>query len=289
MQNLQQPSLKLNDDQVHIQTKSVKAFKAYPFIIAVMAVLQVSTILYSRYFIDIFGMKVAVGPLIFTPALLYMFQIVSECYGWQYGRQVVWINLCINTIFTLITFTVRFIPISLFTHEGLRIAYQNLMGTVWLTSLGVGLVIFVADYLSSVFTAQGRYYFKGTMIFIRLIIVHLITEALLLSWALLQMPYNGYTMTQAYQSMIDTFAVRLFSSAILGLVAVFVIWVIQHYIEKVVCFDLQPDWNVFDWQINDKSTVKISTKDWDSLPKHLKPQLNVTNVSGDHLVLVLKK
>ena len=106
-------------------------------------------------------MKVSVGPLLFTPAILYIFQIVSECYGWQYGRQIIWINLCINSIFTLITFTTKFIPISLFTHEGLRMAYQNLMGTVWVTSLGVGLVIFVADYISSVFTAQSRYYFKG--------------------------------------------------------------------------------------------------------------------------------
>ena len=54
-----------------------KTFRAYPFIIAIMAVLQLSSIIYSRYFIDfLFGFKITLGPLMLTPLILYIFQIV---------------------------------------------------------------------------------------------------------------------------------------------------------------------------------------------------------------------
>lgn len=264
MNNLHQPKFRFNDGI--IDKKQYKA-KGYPFIIAIMAVLQVSTILYSRYFIDIFNMKVSLGPLLFTPAILYIFQIVSEVYGWQYGRQIVWINLIINLLFTLISLVAREIPISSFTHEGLRVAYINLMGTVWLTSAGVGIVIFVADYLSSVFTAQSKYYFKSAKVFIRLIIVHLITELLLLSGALLQMPYNGYSMQQAYQSMYDMFMVRLVSSSILGIIAMVVIWVLQTYVEKIICLDIKPDWNLFKISIDGSRTILLDINTWSKASK----------------------
>jgi len=264
MNNLHQPKLRFNHEI--IDTKQYKT-KGYPFIISIMAVLQVSTILYSRYFIDIFSMKVSLGPLLFTPAILYIFQIVSEVYGWQYGRQIVWINLIINLLFTVISLIAREIPISSFTHEGLRVAYINLMGTVWLTSLGMGIVIFIADYISSVFTAQSKYYFKGAKIFIRLILVHLITEVLLLSGALLQMPYNGYSMGQTYQSMYDMFMVRLLSSSILGIIAMGVIWVLQAYIEKIICLDVKPDWNLFKISIDESRTILLDINTWNKASK----------------------
>ncbi len=70
-----------------------KQFKAYPFLIAVMAVMQMLCILYGRHITDIFGVGVALGNIVFTPMLLYLFQIVAECYGWQYGRQIVWCSV----------------------------------------------------------------------------------------------------------------------------------------------------------------------------------------------------
>jgi sterol desaturase/sphingolipid hydroxylase (fatty acid hydroxylase superfamily) len=144
------------------------------------------------------------------------------------------------------------------------------MGTIWLTSLGVGIVVFVADYLSSVFTAQSKYYFKGAQVFIRLIIVHLITEGLLLSWALLQMPYNGYSMQQTYQSMYDMFMVRLFSSSILGIIAMMVIWILQTYIEKIICLDVKPDWNLFKISIDESRTVLLDIDTWNKASKQTK-------------------
>lgn len=279
MQNLQQPSLKLKGDQVHIQTRSVKAFKAYPFIIAVMAVLQVSGILYSRYWIDIHNSHLPLGTLLCTPLILYIFQIVSECYGWQYGRQIMWINLIINLLFTLITFTVSFIPISNFTHIGLSTAYNSLMNTVWLSALMSAIAIFFAEYFATILMVKSRLYFHGNLVFLRVILIQCITEMVLLSTSFIIMPYNGYSLPELYHAMLQTFISRTVYATALAPISVFMIWVIQHYIEKVVCFDVNPDWNVFDWQIHDRSTVKISTKDWDALPKDLKNQINIVDVS----------
>ena len=71
-------------------------FNAYPFVIAVMSAIQMLCILYGRHFISVFGFNVALGNLVFTPILLYIFQIVAECYGWQYARQIVWCNFFVN-------------------------------------------------------------------------------------------------------------------------------------------------------------------------------------------------
>lgn len=81
-----------------IKPIELKTFKAYPFVIVIMAVLQMLMIIYGRHLVDLFGTAVALGNLVFTPLLLYTFQIVAECYGWQYGRQIVWLNFTVGTV-----------------------------------------------------------------------------------------------------------------------------------------------------------------------------------------------
>ena len=81
------------NSRVLIQPLKPKTFKAYPLIITVMAVFQLLGILYARYWVDCFHLHLPLGTLICTPIVLYIFQIVAECYGWQYGRQIVWCSV----------------------------------------------------------------------------------------------------------------------------------------------------------------------------------------------------
>jgi hypothetical protein len=76
-----------------IKPVELKTFKAYPFVITVMVVLQMMSIIYGRKFVSVFGMDVFISSLIFVPLILYVFQVVAECYGWQYCRQIVWCSV----------------------------------------------------------------------------------------------------------------------------------------------------------------------------------------------------
>lgn len=55
-----------------IKPIELKTFKAYPFIIAMMAVLQVLCTIYARYFIDFLGFQVPLGTLVVTPVIIYI-------------------------------------------------------------------------------------------------------------------------------------------------------------------------------------------------------------------------
>ncbi len=93
----------------YIEPTQPKWFVSYPFIIAIMACLQVLGSLYIRRFITFFGFDISIGSLFILPIILYTFQIVAECYGWQYCRQIVWLNFVVNGIITILTFSFKFL------------------------------------------------------------------------------------------------------------------------------------------------------------------------------------
>ena len=236
-----------------IKPVKLKNFKAYPIIIALMAILQTTGLIYTRCFVDVFGLHVTLGPLFFTPVVLFIFQIVAECYGWQYSRQIVWCNVVVNSMFTILTFAISYIPISTFTHANLRDSYINLMNTMWVTSgLAVG-AIFLADYFGTAVMATGKTYFRGKFLLLRMIAIHMGSELILVSTALIQMPYNGYSMAETYQSMWQMLCVRFFVVLLLAPFVKIAIWYIQERIEQVVAFDTGRDsWNIFHWDIPSK-------------------------------------
>lgn len=275
-----------NIGRVLIKPLKPKTFKAYPFIIAIMAVLQLSSIIYSRCFIDfLFGFKITLGPLMFTPLILYIFQIVSECYGWQYARQIVWCNVCVNLLFTFIICIAKSIQLSTFTHVELRESYIHLMNTMWVTSLGMSIAVFCADYFATVFMSQSKFYSKGRMLLIRLLIVHCGTELILLSGALIQMPYNGYTMEETYRSMWQMFIARAISASCLAPFAIFAIWFIQNRIEKVVSFDSKKSWNIFKWSIQPQNTVQFDARQWSCLSIKDKLQVDIPVLTVEYYAI----
>ena len=63
-------------------------FISYPYMIAIMSVLQVLCTMYGRKFFLFLGFNASPRRLILLPIIFYIFQIVAECYGWQYARQI---------------------------------------------------------------------------------------------------------------------------------------------------------------------------------------------------------
>jgi uncharacterized PurR-regulated membrane protein YhhQ (DUF165 family) len=83
----------MKNNQQSIEPTQPKCFLSYPFMIAIMAVLQVCATLYGRRYVYFFGFHIGQGLLVLLPMVIYIFQIVAECYGWQYARQVVWCSV----------------------------------------------------------------------------------------------------------------------------------------------------------------------------------------------------
>ena len=266
-----------------IKPIELRTFKAYPFIIAMMAVLQVLCTIYARYFIDFLGFQVPLGTLVVTPVILYIFQVVAECYGWQYARQIVWCNFAVNLIFTIATYLSRYVPISVFTHTNLKDSYVALLHTMWVSSLMLCITIFIADYVATVLMARIKLLTKSRFLLMRLIMIHCITEAILVSGGFITMPYNGYSFHDTLHLIYGVFISRTIVSFVLLPFSGFVIWYIQDKVEQVVAFDTGRDsWNIFHWNIDHKNTVQFSAKDWSRLSAEKKKRVDISKIALDY-------
>ena len=280
--NLKQKAISEQMQKDRIHPTVPKNFNAYPFIIAVMSCLQILCAIYARYFIGYGGFDVPVGTLIFTPIILYIFQIVAECYGWQYARQIVWCNFFVNGIFTCCVFIMKFVPLSLFTHEDLRYSYQHLIDTMWVSSLMLWITIFIADYASTLLMCFIRIKTKGSFTLIRILSIHFLSEMILVSSGLVTMPYNGYTWNETFTFMWHMFIARSIVSITILPFAYFIIWLIQNLVEKVVTFEYGANnWNIFHWNVQDKSTIQFDTKEWNALSQKDRKKLNFNKIALD--------
>lgn len=266
-----------------IKPVELKTFKAYPIIIAVMALLQVLSTIYDRKFFLLFGFNGSVGRMVMLPAVLYVFQIVSECYGWQYARQIVWANFTVNVGLTVITFLCKFIPYSSFNHADLQGAYSVLMDTMWVSALTNCLAIFFSDYISSALMAWSKFYWNGRLLLLRVILLHIISEMIILSANFITLPYNGYPISQVWVMTGNGFIARTIVSLILLPVTGFTIWYLQEKIEKVVAFDTGRDsWNIFHWNVDSKNTVQFDAKEWSRLSAEKKKRVDVNKIALDY-------
>lgn len=249
----------------YIEPTQPKWFVSYPFLIAIMAVLQVLCTIYGRKFTVFFGFNIAVGSLIFLPLVLYTFQIIAECYGWQYSRQVVWCNFIVNGIITIATLLVSYITFSPTTHENLRIAYVDLMDTMWVSALVLWWGIFISDFIVSWLMCQARFQLRGRFMLIRMIILHIISELIVASGMFISLHYNHYSVYDSIVIFANTIIARTIMSVMLLPVAKFIIWYIQHKVEEVVVFDYRIDFNPFKFGINPADSVHFNADGWDKI------------------------
>jgi uncharacterized PurR-regulated membrane protein YhhQ (DUF165 family) len=74
-----------------------------------------------------FASLVYAGLLILMPIIFYLFQIVSECYGWQYARQIIWLNFMVNLSTTIIMLSFKLSPFNWNNHSDIDNAYITLL------------------------------------------------------------------------------------------------------------------------------------------------------------------
>jgi hypothetical protein len=266
-----------------IKPIELKTFKAYPFVIAIMAVLQMLIIVYGRHIVDVFGTAVALGNLVFTPLLLYTFQIVAECYGWQYGRQIVWLNFTVNGLITLFCFAFTFVPYSVYTHADLKYSYEHLIDKMWFSAMLNWFSIFAIDYVSTIITCKSRVMYKGGWLFLRLVLVQLLSEVIYCSAGAIAYWYNNYTLTDIMYLQYHAFIARTITAVILIPLVMSAIWLIQEKIERVVAFDTGRDsWNIFHWNVDHKNTIQFDAKEWSRLSAEKKKRVDISKIALDY-------
>ncbi len=250
----------------YIEPTQPKWFVSYPIMIVIMAVLQVMTVIYgARHFI-FFSFDVSAGWLFLMPVMLYIFQIVAECYGWQYSRQMIWLNLITNVLFTSIIFLFRFIPDSTgLIHKDLQQAYTVLINPRYVAGIMMCFAVFTSDFVTSGLMCWSRFQWNGRYLIVRMIILHILSESIIISTGFIASPFNGYSLHETCIFARDAFYARTIIMITLMPAARCVIWYIQHKIEGVVVFDLAATFNPFKFGINPADSVQFNANGWDKI------------------------
>ena len=235
-----------------------KSFVSYPVMIAIMAVLQAFSIIYGRQFVLFFGFNGSYGSVVLLPMVVYIFQIASECYGWQYARQLVFCNLLVNMIAVLVCLVGNYLPFSQFNHAELQKAYITLMGTMWVSALINCVGVFLSDYIGSILMCWSRFQLSGKFVMARILILHLLSEVILLTGGFISLKYNHYSDYDIIKMLTGAFMARTSIALILLPVARVVIWAIQHKVEHVIVFDLKFNINPFKLNIDNNNSVQFS-------------------------------
>jgi uncharacterized PurR-regulated membrane protein YhhQ (DUF165 family) len=260
-----------------INPKKPKLFKGYPFFIAFIAAMQIICTVYSRRFVDFFGLDIGLGTLAF-PLVLYAFQIVAEVYGWEYSRQAIWCNFFVNAVMTVFTFIGKFIHYSSFNHPSLAMAYTTLMDTVWISSAAWWFGVFFSDWLTVLFMCNSRSKFNGRFLVIRILLLHCFAEVVLLSGSLITLPYNGYSMQETYHVVTTAFIARTIISILLLPFARYVIYLVETKLEGVVTFDYHNKHSLFQMGVDDKRMVQFDAKDWSRLSEEKKKRMDINKI-----------
>jgi len=244
-----------------------KQFIGYPVIVAIMTFMQILTVIFGNKQILLFNtFSVSLGWIWFMPLIFFSFQIVSECYGWQYARQIIWINFLINAMLAVIMYIFNHIP----PHPELNksdienayyifLQYQTIPAVTMLISM------FVADYISSALMCWSKFHWRGKYLIFRIIVLHCVGELVIGSGWLIIGPFYGYTFQQCISDSLDSFYARSIIMICLLPIASIVIWWIQNRLEGVIVFDLNIRFAPFKFRINPDESVQFAADGWHKL------------------------
>jgi uncharacterized PurR-regulated membrane protein YhhQ (DUF165 family) len=244
-----------------------KVFVGYPFIIAIMAVLQVMTVIYDDKYFVIWGLNVSAGWFILMPVMLYLFQIVAEVYGWQYARQIIWCNFTVNILMTTIIFAFKYIPFSSsLNHEDIKSAFITLMDNDKLIDMPPMLgAMLVSDLITSSLMAWSKFHWNGRHVMIRILCLHFVSEIIILSTSFIAQPLTGYTLAETWLATRDCFIARTIIMIALLPVARLVIYWLQNKVDDVIVFDYKTSFAPFKFRINPEDSVQFSATGWQTV------------------------
>jgi uncharacterized PurR-regulated membrane protein YhhQ (DUF165 family) len=252
-----------------------KIFVSYPFIVSIMTLLQVMTVIYDDKNFLFFGLNVSAGWLILMPIMQYLFQIVAEVYGWQYARQMVWCNFVVNLLMTLIIFSFKYIPFSGFNHEEIKTAFIVFMDNDKLIDMPCMLIgMLISNLISSALMTWSKFHWNGRHILIRVLVLHLVSEIIILSTSFITEPLTGYTLQETWIWTRQLLLARTIIMIALLPFARYAVYLLQHKVEGVVVFDYKKDFKIFTFKVSLDDSAQFNADQWYTLSPKMKKEFN---------------
>ena len=222
--------------------------KIYPLLATLVVFFQLMCFIYARRKVDILGFPVNVSGIIF-PLDIYLIEIIGECYGFQFARQIVWINLTIHAIFIFFVLATNSLPYSSLMHTDLVFSYKHLIAISWVSALGSLIFNFMADMFSARFIANTKVLFEGKYMFARLFISQTCSEIIVTLSYFVSFLTNGYTVMFTVKLIGATIIVKSIMAFIMYPFARIMIYLIKQK-ENFNAYDLNLVYKIFSFSIH---------------------------------------
>ena len=225
-----------------------KIFNIYPLLITLMVTGQILCFIYARSQIDIFGFPINASGIIF-PLDIYLIEIIGECYGFEYSRQAVYLDLLVHILFIPPVFLISKVPYSDFMHNDLAFSYKYLIDISWIVASGSLIGTFLGDLFSAKYVPKLKLVLNGEFTFFRLIGCQIVSEIIVTSSYFISYLSNNYTILQTIHLVLCTLFVKSILAILLFPLAKIAILLIKRF-EKFDVFDFKQDYKTMAFIIN---------------------------------------
>lgn len=219
-----------------------------------MLVLQLSLVilamLYCKKYIVCAGFSVALSSAI-IPASQYILQIISELYGFDHGRQQVWLSTIVRVLLSIII-CLGFIYSNLNSSNDGPNNYFEVIGS-WQDLIVISLSLLslvIIEFLLVKYACKLKSYWQGKKLVLRLIMLQLIVELLFLMMSsVIVSCYYHYNLSLHLTLLINN---SIFSLVVSVFLLPFIISACNFikYREGYALYDINQDYKIFTFKIN---------------------------------------
>lgn len=192
-----------------------REFKYYPILLTIIVAVQMMCFFLSKRQIEIFGLAINGSGILF-PIDIYLFEVIGYCYGYEYSRQAVWVNIFAHVGFFLIIFIINLLPYATGMHPDYITAYNTIFKFSHWMILGSITGEIVGDFFSAVVVPKSKVKLHGKYISLIILIVHLISSFLVVSIAYIitNLP-DGYTIYEIFHLVYGTMIAKIIIAIIM--------------------------------------------------------------------------
>lgn len=247
-----------------IYPANARYFGSYTIMVAILSCLQVFVVLYGEQIFEIHNIALSTGWFFLLPILQYIFQIVTEVYGWEYARQLVLANFICNGLATLIYFAFHLIKFStnyanLEPFVASSIMYNSALSAKYMYSMSLWFGMFVSDYITCLLMSWSKFQMQGKFMITRIAILHIVSEILLQSGAFVMDHFRGIPVSDTLHLILQSFTGRTIMMVALLPIAKYVIWMLQYRVEKIIVYDFKRELLIFRLNINPLNSFYVKT------------------------------
>jgi hypothetical protein len=233
-----------------VQQKRIIGFKLYSLMLVLQLSLVILAMLYCKKYIVCAGFSVALSSAI-IPASQYILQIISELYGFDHGRQQVWLSTIVRMLLLIVVFLGVIYSNLNPSNDGPN-NYFEVIGS-WQDFIVISLsllLLVIIEFLLVKYACKLKSYWHGKKLVLRLIMLQLVVELLFLMMSsLIVSCYYQYNLSLHLTLLLNNI---IFSSVVSVLLMPFMISACNFikYREGYAVYDINQDYKIFAFKIN---------------------------------------